>query len=64
MINSEIPKTYIINGEAMVQLPSTLNSGNFKFRSLRDGEIHLFEKCEIPKHYLKDLEPLPINRKH
>lgn len=53
-----IQKTFVIEGQVVVQLPSTPNSGLFKFMSLDDGEIILLEKCEIPAPLLKQLKPL------
>lgn len=47
-----LPDILFINGENLIQLPSTPKSGLFKFCEIKDHEvIHLYELDEIPKHY-------------
>lgn len=57
-IPTQIPQVFKINGMNLVQVPSTQNSGLYKFKD-SDGEIYLYERNELPASILKELTPLP-----
>lgn len=59
---TEIPKVFRIHGRNLVQLPSTPSSGLFKFKDVSDGEIFLYETCELSKETVAQLEPLLLRR--
>lgn len=56
----ETLQTFKIEGRTLVQLDSTINSGVYKFQDVTDGEIYLYERCEIPEHYLSLVKRPPI----
>ena len=57
------PQTFRIENRTLVQLPSTPNSGNFKFKDVTDGEIYLYEKNELSKELVAQLDSLTFAKK-
>lgn len=54
-MNTNPPKVFHFDGKYLIQLPSTPNSGLYKFKNLDDGETYLYELQEIPEHYREEV---------